>query len=489
AGTGGAAALLSGCSGGGAGGAGSAGRRSPAGAAASAATIGGRPAAAVQAFDPGQPFWLQGNFRPVATETTATGLEVEGSLPPELTGLYVRNGSNSASVPGAHWFFGDGMLHGIRLARGKAVWYRNRWVRTPLYEERRNFRGIPGKTENQSNVSVVAHAGALLSLGEVGWPFRIDPSDLSTAGAQSYGGRLGTAMTAHPKIDPTNGHMHAFGYDLLRPELSYYHVDDRGRLLANQVIPLPEVRMVHDFAITERDVVFWTGPVLFGPGKAAPKVPFHWDGTLPARIGVMPLGGPASAIRWVDFDPCYAYHGLNAWRDGNEVVLVVDRLPSSFASADEIGPPGAIHEWRVDTSGAQLRFSDRKLSDTQMDLPAHDRRRTGRPVRHGWWASTRRGGTYGFEFSGLVHQDLRTGKEVRWDPGLMEVPGEAFYVPASDRAPEGEGWLLTLCYDRTRDRSHLAVLDAADVAKGPVARVRLPVRVPYGFHGWWLPDA
>ena len=53
---------------------------------------------------------------------------------------------------------------------------------------------------------------------------------------------------------------------------------------------------------------------------------------------------------------------------------------------------------------------------------------------------------------------------------------------------EGEGWLLTYTYDRTVDRSHLDVLDAQDVAAGPVARVHLPVRVPYGFHGLWVAD-
>jgi hypothetical protein len=34
----------------------------------------------------------------------------------------------------------------------------------------------------------------------------------------------------------------------------------------------------------------------------------------------------------------------------------------------------------------------------------------------------------------------------------------------------------------------IAICDAADFAAEPIARVLLPIRVPFGFHGAWIPD-
>jgi carotenoid cleavage dioxygenase len=70
----------------------------------------------------------------------------------------------------------------------------------------------------------------------------------------------------------------------------------------------------------------------------------------------------------------------------------------------------------------------------------------------------------------------------------MERAGEGYFVPDGDDAGEDEGWVLSFLYDRTVDRSSLAIFDASAIADGPVGRVQLPVRVPYGFHGLWIPD-
>src|SRR5690606_33803027 len=117
-------------------------------------------------------------------------LAVDGALPPELTGLYVRNGSNPVTGTSPHWFLGDGMLHGVRLERGRAVSYRNRYVQTPLVAAKAGLlgQGVPGRANNQSNVSVFAHGGSLLTSGEIGWPYRIDPATLTTLGPHDYGG-------------------------------------------------------------------------------------------------------------------------------------------------------------------------------------------------------------------------------------------------------------------------------------------------------------
>jgi carotenoid cleavage dioxygenase len=451
-----------------------------------------RPADSVEPYDPDTKYWEQGNFAAVQEEVTETSLEVTGSIPPSLTGLYLRNGSNPPSGRSPHWFLGDGMVHGVRLEDGKAAWYRNRYVATTMHTEGQDFTqaGVPGRDVNQSNVAVVEHAGRLLTLGEVGWPYQLAPEDLSTVGPWDFAGRLTTAMTAHPKIDPDTGQMHFFGYGLADPLLTYHVADERGALVHSEPVAIEAPVMIHDFAITDRDVVFWIGPVMFGvvPDMADPSFPFYWDPDGPCRVGVMPLGGPASEIRWVDMDPCMVFHGLNAHRDGDDVVLQIHKLSSAFGPEGDL-VPSQLTEWRLDTSGRRLRLREDPLTDVNMDLPTIDRRRTGRPVRHGWFATIDRDGPYGFEFAGINHLDVRSGAEDRWEPGPMERAGEAFFVPDGDDAGEGEGWLLDLLYDRTTDKSSLAVFDAQAVADGPVARVHLPVRVPYGFHGLWVPSA
>lgn len=445
-------------------------------------------------FDPDVPYWMQGNFRGVTTEETLTELTVRGALPPELSGLFVRNGSNPGpDQEPLHWFLGDGMIHGVRLEGGRASWYRNRYVQTPIQQAGKDllgFGGVPGQANNQSNVALIHHAGKLLSLGEVGWPYELARSDLSTVGAWDFGGKLGSTMTAHPKIDPATGRLHFFGYDFIAASLTYYSADPTGDIDVVSPIPIDDVTMIHDFAITDRDAVFWIGPVMFGgsPEVMYPDIPFHWDPAGPCRVGVMPLDGSGDQIRWVDIPPCFVFHGYNAHREGDDVVLRVHVLPTAF------GPDGdlvdsQLTEWRIGTGGNQLTFAARPMSDRVMDLPAHDRRHTGRPTRHGWFATTTSiDSEYGFELAGIAHVDLATGAEDVWDPPSHLRAGEGFFVPAEDGA-EGEGWILTYIWDRTTDTSNFAVLDSQDMASGPIAEVELGVRVPFGFHGLWIDDS
>lgn len=492
AGTGGLAALLDGCS--------SSATDTARGPSTSVATpTGTAPVGTipVEAFDPDRPYWMQGNFGPVAVETTAIDLPIEGSIPSELAGLFVRNGSNPATGDSPHWFLGDGMVHGVRLNRGKAEWYRNRYVQTSLYKSGKGgLSAPPGGASNQSNVSAFVHAGKLLTSGEVGFPYELSPTDLSTVGAYDYGGQLHTAMTAHPKIDPATGKLHFFGYGFVPPYLTYHVAGADGRLEYSEAVTVSGPTMIHDFAITESDVVFWELPVVFSledavrainGGLGGGQFPFKWDPSYGARIGVMPLGGPTSAIRWVEIDPCYVFHGTNAHRDGDHVVLDVCRMPSMFGPDGDQGK-NSLRRWTVDTSAPALTFSEQTLNDVQMDLPGIDRRYVGRAYRHGWYPTIDDSGAFPFEFAGLNHVDHVTLAQDRWEPGPSYRAGEVVFVAASPKANEGEGWLLTYAYDKTTGRSDLIVLDAQKVAAGPVAKVHLPVRVPYGFHGWWLPD-
>jgi len=439
-------------------------------------------------------WWLRGPYAPVEREVVAQDLEVEGALPVALSGLYVKNGSNPLSGESPQWFFGDGMVHGVLLDRGRAAWYRNRYVDTALLQGGGGLgASAPGGASSLSNVSVVHHAGRLLSLGEVGLPYELSASDLSTVGPFDYAGRLQTSMTAHPKIDPDTGYLHFFGYGFAPPFLTYHVADADGLLISSQEVEVTASTMMHNFAITDRDVIFWEFPVLFDLAQAVEMIsdpssdvtPYRWDASYGARLGVMPLGGPTSAIRWVEIDPCYVYHGINAFRDGDTIAMDVCRIESTFDGAIEASRP-RVQRWTIDTGGPSLRFASEPLADVRGDLPSSDLRRAGRSYRHGWLANVRRSSS-GIDLGGVTHVDTRTGRERSWDPGRGFQGGEWLFVPESPRAGEGEGWLLGFLTSANGRRSELVVLEATDVARGPIATVALPQRVPVGFHATWIP--
>ena len=172
------------------------------------------------------PFYLRGIHAPVDREVESFELPVEGPIPPEIDGLFVRNGPNPAKGDPGHWFLGDGMLHGVRFERGRPAWYRNRFVRTRALAGEARYIGPDGSvdfTAGVANTHVVAHAGRILALVENGFPWEVD-GDLETVGCHDFDGRLEGPMTAHPKICAETGELLAFGYSAFEPYLRYLRV-------------------------------------------------------------------------------------------------------------------------------------------------------------------------------------------------------------------------------------------------------------------------
>jgi carotenoid cleavage dioxygenase len=442
-------------------------------------------------------WWLSGNFGPVTDEVEAHDLEVvDGTIPPELSGLYVRNGSNPATDDSTMWFFGDGMGHGVRLERGKARWYRNRYVQTPLVQAKAGFgETAPGGQANQSNVSFVHHGGRLLSSGEVGFPYEIDPTDLSTVGVHTFDGVLTSSFTAHPKIDPDTGLMHSFGYGFVPPYLTYHVTDASGAMTHTEVVPVERSTMIHDFAITDRDVVFWELPVEFDIVAATEWIrnpdsglmPYRWRPDTGARVGIMPLGGPASEIRWYPIDPCYVFHGVNAFRDGDRVVLDVCRLTSMFdPDVPGLGGDLSLRRWTVDTATGKVT-DDVVRDEDPGELPSRDPRKVGREHRYGYLVQSPTGPDHVPSFGGLIKHDYRHDSREVWRPHGAVHSGEWLFVPIGGDPAEDAGYLMSFLYDDRNATSELAIVDATDVAAGPVARIAVPQRVPYGFHAAWVP--
>ncbi|MBI1846504.1 MAG: carotenoid oxygenase family protein [Candidatus Rokubacteria bacterium] len=444
--------------------------------------------AAGSASPESRPFHLRGNFAPVTDERTAFDLPIQGAVPRALRGRYVRNGPNPKTGQSPHWFLGDGMLHGVEVRDGRAVWYRNRWVRTRAFlEDAAMLRPEGGfdLTVGLANTHVVEHAGRILALVETSFPTEVT-RELETVGCFDFGGRLTTGMTAHPKTCPRTGELHFFGYSFMPPFLTYHRADADGRLVQSEVIEVPGPTMIHDFAITDRHVLFMDLPLVFDLELAlAGTMPYRWSDDYGARVGVMRRGGTNADVRWVEVAPCYVFHPLNAYEDGHgDVVMDVVRYPELWRAGSADAAPASLHRWRIDPEGR--RASEDPLDDRAIEFPRFDERRLGRAHRYGYAVDTGRGVDHS-SGTALIKYDLRDGRSGVHDFGRGRVPAEPVFVPASAAAAEDEGWLLTYVYDAARDGSDLVILDAADFTGKPVATVALPQRVPFGFHGSWLP--
>ncbi len=436
---------------------------------------------------------MAGYLAPVPDEIDAVDLPVDGALPPELTGRYLRNGPNPLpGEPSRHWFVGHGMVHGIRLRDGRAEWYRNRWARTKalLGESMLKSDGTVDRSVGVANTHVIAHAGRIMALVESSFPHVLTP-ELATVGPCDFDGRLTTAMTAHPKTDPVTGELHFFGYGFAPPFLTYHRLSAAGELVTSAEIAVPGPTMMHDFAITDRHAVFLDLPMTFSLDRLSQGMPYGWDEAYGARIGLMPLARPGE-VTWFDVDPAYVFHVGNAATDASgRVVLDAARYAPADAVAmwDGLGPSGAgpaaaaasglarMYRWVLDPATGTV--TETLLADRPVEFPTVDDERVGREARYRYAVGT----------SAVVKFDVAGGAVTEHGLGPDTVAGEAVFVPsAPPPRAEDDGWLLTITTRRDGSASQLLVLDATDVAGAPVAAVTLPRGVPAGFHGSWIPD-
>ena len=442
--------------------------------------------------------YLAGNAAPVPDEITAFDLPITGTLPRELNGRWLRNGPNPFApvLPETyHWFTGSGMVHGVRLREGRAEWYRNRWVRSDAIATALHEPPPGGPTLNRRdgspNTSVIGFAGRTWALVEAGaTPVELG-YELETLGRNDFFGTLQGAFSAHTKLDPASGELHAMTYARPdRTDLQYVVVGADARVKRTVDIPVADMVMVHDLSLTARYAIVYDLPVTLNMKLAMQqRFPFAWNDAHPARIGLLPREGTAADILWCEVQPCYAFHPLNAYDtpDGRVVIdlcryerMFVDDLRGPFGDS----LPTLVH-WTVDP--ATRRVSEETVDGRSHEFPRHDPRVVGREHRYGYTAgvdpasATLMGATY--------KTDYRSGVVTPHEHGPGRGGAEPVFVPREGSTAEDDGWLLVTVYDAGTDRSDLVVLDAADIAAAPVAAVRLPRRVPHGFHGDWVSDS
>ena len=452
---------------------------------------------------PDDPF-LKGNYAPWPMEGEAHDLVVQGEIPQELNGTLYRNGSNPQFSPRGryHWFDGDGMIHAFTLGDGNAH-YRNRWVRTERFKLEREAgeallaglsdlsntdKRAEGVFPNAANTNIIYHAGKLLALWEGGPPYELDPSTLDTIGIYDFNSKLQGAMTAHPKIDPETGELLFFGYGPFPPYLRYDVASADGDIIRSQEIDIPVPTMMHDFITTREHVIFMVFPATLRPENLTSGSPIRWEPELGTRIGVMPRDGGSDDVVWFETDPCFVFHPMNAYTEGNQVIADVCQfrhLPL-FDVEDENGQTNVpvLTRWTLDFESKSITMEPR--DDQTCEFPRLDERYTGLPYRAGY-AATKCGAASLIDepFNAVVRYDHASGQSHVHEFGPSSFSSEPIFVPRSESAAEGEGFLLVGVYRKEEHRSDLVILDAENIESEPLATVQLPHRIPYGFHGNW----
>jgi carotenoid cleavage dioxygenase-like enzyme len=450
--------------------------------------------------------YLEGPYEAVDQERTVGLTLLEGTLPDDLNGVYVRNGPNPQHHPIGryHWFDGDGMVHSIHFADGTAT-YRNRWVRTEGFVQERDsgqaiWQGIlePFGDEGEkdtANTDVIYHRDKLLALWyRAGAPYALDPVTLDDLGREDFQGTLRSEMSAHAKVDEVTGELLFFDYGITPPYMRYGVIGADGRLAHFTGIDIPGPRLPHDMAITEHFSVLMDLPLYAEPEAAkSGRHKLFFDREMPARFGVIPRYGSAADVRWFEAAPCYIYHVVNAWEEGDEIVMDVCRVKQPRAVRREDGPLAAlltylrldahIHRYRFDLKTGRTR--EQVMDEDNTEFPSIRQDLAGRPTNAAYTMHISPEKT--LLFDGLQKYDVAAGTAETYWFGDGRWGSEAPFAPRPGSSAEDDGYLVSYVYDEREGTSELHVLDAAAISAGPVCRLGLPFRVPLGFHATWIP--
>ena len=455
----------------------------------------------------------QGWGEPMRVECDLKGLEiVEGSLPPELEGTLYRLGADRQYPSGRTddiFIDGEGMFHMFRFHDGQ-VDYRSRWVRTERFKRQEAARrALFGRYRNRytsdpsvadvhmgtANTTAMFHAGHLYALKEDDHPYELDPDTLETRGRVDFDGAVrSTSFTAHPKVDPITNELLAFAYQAKGDgsrDIVYY-LFDADRKLVNEIwFEMPYAACVHDFAITDEWIVFPFFPLITDVEVLKQGGPFYqWHPDQETHVALVPRYGKAEDIRWFKGPASSAGHMMNAFRDGQTIHLDLclyegNCFPFFTTPAGETTAPVPPFLTRLsfDLSHNSDAFEKQRLMPASCEMPRTDDRYQGRPYRYGYCIVYR--AADGSSSTGRI--DHETGELQAWSPGPGDTVQECQFVPRRPDAPEGDGWLLVPVARVSKMRSDLVVLDAQNLAAGPVAVIKLPVRVRATFHGTWVP--
>ncbi len=452
--------------------------------------------------------YFRGNFAPVQTEHNEPCSEIIGEIPKALNGAFLRIGANPVFVneqESYHPFAGDGMIHEVLFDQGK-VTYINRFVETEGHmaeqqEGRLIWDGMKtapedvekfGPSKNIANTAMIYHAGSFMALQEGAHPFQLQLPNLDPIGEVDYEGRLNHPFSAHPKIDPRTGELVTYGYNVTsKPHCCVSLITKDGELIHSTGVDIPKPVMMHDCAITSNYTVLMDLPCVFDFARMAEgKSILNFEPENGSRFGVLARGADGSDIRWFDVASCYCYHTVNAFEDGDEVVVEGCRSERNSIGDEEKPAAGdrrdlpMLHQWRLNLKTGEV--TERAL-DTVWGSEFARINESYIGVRNQYtYAARIAGDTLESGFDGIVKYDLVNEKSTHYPYGAGRLGGEPIFAPKPDGVNEDDGWVIGFVWDEQQERSECIILDAARFQEGPIARIVMPARVPFGFHSAWV---
>ena len=411
-------------------------------------------------------YYLQGNYAPVKNLISETGLKVTGQIPKDLSGLFVRNGPNPMGAVNEkkhHWFLGEGMLHGIRLDSGNALWYKNKLV---------------DGNESNANTSVISHGGKIYAIVEAGgYPVEID-QDLNSLNTKPFYGNSNEGFTAHPKIDPDTNEMHAMCYDYANnfDTVNYVVIDQNGSHKKTQSIPFESRSMMHECAITKNYMLVFDLSVVFDLYKLGRGYfPFSWDDNHQSRIGLLSRNGDSNEVKWFEIDRTYFFHTFNAHEDANGNVIVTAAAYGRLFDTDWNGPftesPPQLTKWELNTKSGQATST--RLDDRSVEFPRINPKLVGKLNQYAYALAS--SNLKEPDFNEVVKYDFKNDTSEVYEYGFGKFGAEPVFVAAEGAKSEDEGYLLSLVYNQETDKSDLIILYAKEPKSGPLATVHLPV--------------
>jgi carotenoid cleavage dioxygenase len=463
--------------------------------------------------------YLRGPFTPNFREVTATDMQVVGRIPRDIDGVYLRNTQNQVHEPLGrfHIFDADGMLHTMSFHDGRAE-YRNRFVRTkgfmaeqeaggsiwagimePPSRSKRPGWGAQQGIKDASSTDVVVHAGRGLSTYyQCGEGYRFDPLTLEFEGTEGWVPLDG--ISAHPKVDERTGELLFFNYSTHAPYMHYGVVDASNRLVHYVPVPTPGPRLPHDMAFTEHYAILNDFPLFWDPGllqRDQHAVRFHPE--LPSRFAILPRRGGTADVRWFEAAPTYVLHWLNAWEEGDEIVLdgyfQENPMPESHPDAprglgrmmaylDQYLLRPKLHRWRFDLKTGRTR--EQRLDDRILEFGMFNQQYAARKYRYAYSAVQKPGM---FLFEGLVKHDLDSGQSWRIGFGPGRYGSESPFAPRVNARDEDDGYLVSFIIDENQGTSECVLVDCKDFEAGPVCRIILPHKIASGTHSTWASRA
>lgn len=457
-------------------------------------------------------------------EAEVADVEVEGKIPPDLNGAFYRVGPDAQypldprNIP----FDGEGHVSMFRIKDGR-VTYKSRFVKNDRYNAQAKAHralfhmyrnpfvddpSVKGLSRSTANTHIIDHRHMLLALKEDSPPAALDLLTLETLEpSHTFGGQLESAtFTAHPKVDSETGDIIAFGYEARgfgTDDVNVFQITPQGKMVWSAWIKVPYVSMIHDFAVTQKHIVFYVMPLAFDEQQIKNGgIHWSWNSGQPTYFGVMRRGGDGKDLRWFKGPERSSTHVMGAFSDGEKVYVDVEMsaynpfpfMPMRDGSRwDPV--KGASRITRLSADVSKKSVKDYKMEVMYPNhigaLPRQDDRYNTVPYRIGFLPCpdpdpkdpSKRPSACWARF------DHQTRKATVFNSGEGTTLAEMVFAPKNKTAPEGVGYLMGVATrNHEGGRGDLLILDAEKLEDGPIATVKLPIRAVGQIHGWWVPE-